>query len=67
MNELMNICYELLAKYACEKAWVSECFCRDDKESKARAEADQKEIAEYRMRIENAVFIAEDEYIGLTD
>lgn len=67
MNELKNLCYELLAKYASEKAWVADCFCKDDQERQKLAEADHNEILTYRERIESAAKNSDDEYIGLTD
>lgn len=67
MNELKNLCYELLAKYASEKAWVADCFCKDDDERQKLAAADHNEILTYRERIESAAKSSDDEYIGLTD
>lgn len=67
MSELKNLCYELLAKYASEKAWVAECFCRGEDERKKRAADDQSEILAYKERIETASKAITDEFIGLTD
>lgn len=67
MSELKNLCYELLAKYASEKAWVADCFCKDDDERQKLAATDQSEILAYRERIESAAKSGDDEYIGLTD
>lgn len=67
MNELKNLCYELLAKYASAKAWVADCFCKDEEERQRLAVADHSEILTYRERIESAAKSSDDEYIGLTD
>lgn len=67
MQGLKNICYELLAKYASEKAWVADCFCKDEGEHKDRAAADQAEILKYRDRIEAAAKTEDEEFIGLTE
>lgn len=66
MQELKSICFELLAKYASEKAWIAECFCRNDSERADQARKDQSELLSYKNRIEKALS-KEDEFIGLTD
>ena len=65
--DLRDICYELLAKYAAEKAWIAECFCNDEKEHAARAIEDQKEVLSYKERIERVAKGIEEEFVGLTD
>lgn len=65
--ELKSLCYELLAKYASAKAWISDCYCGKDKDKReAQAIRDHDEIMMYREKIEAAAEGA-DSYIGLTD
>lgn len=67
MEELKNLCYELLAKYASAKAWISDMYCRTDEETQKQAVKDHDEVNYYRERIEAAANMMTDNYIGLTD
>lgn len=68
MEELTSLCYELLAKYIGERAWVTECFCQTDEERAVAAESDHSEMIKYRDKIEKIIKSDNhDEFIGLTE
>ena len=67
MNELKALCYELLARYEAERAWIAECFCKDEDEKTRQISADHNEFLDYKERIEKAAGEETDSFIGLTD
>lgn len=67
MEDLINICYELLTKYAAERAWILDCFAQTDEERHKMAIDDHDEISSYKARIQRAAQTLEENYIGLTD